>query len=340
MQLPTGKPSLGVLYDSSLGTNVDEALTLALLYGLDGKNDCRVVALSVSRDSLNAARLCDIVGRFLAGSVSGDFGSFSRALPIGMSVEGKLREDTPLLTKTLAHPEFKSSLNHLNDTAEVAPLLRNALTAQEDNNAAVVLNGPATNLAALLALPGAKPWITSKVRHLSMALPDAAIAADPAAARKLLTEWPTPLFLADASLGESLRYPAASIEKDFAWSPAHPVVEIYRNAGTMPYDAPVPGMAAALHAVHPDKGYFQLSDPGTFTLDAAGKLSFTPSPQGRHRRILPNEARRQEVLTLFTQVASAKPVQRTFRRRSDPQQQQQQQKKQTPPQETKKNTPE
>lgn len=332
MQFPfaSGKPSLGVIYDSSLGTNADEALTLAFLYGLDGKNDCRVIAISTTRDNLNGARLCDVIGRFLAGSISGFFGNVSRALPIGMSVEGKLKDDTPIIKQVLARPEFKSPIAHLNDTAEVAPLLRNALTAQEDKNAAVVLNGPATNLAALLALPGAADWIKTKVRHLAVAMPDAAIATDPAAARKLFAEWPTPIFVADQAVGEALRYPGASIEKDFAWAtPAHPVVDAYKAAGTMPYDAPAPGMAAALQAVHPDKGYYTLSDPGTFTIDATGKLSFTPSPDGRHRRILPNEAKRDEVLALYTQMASAKPVQRTFRRRSE--QQQEQQKKNTPP---------
>lgn len=333
MQFPTtGKPSLGVIYDSSLGTNADESLTLALLYGLDGKNDCRVIALSTTRDNLNGAKLCDVIGRFLAGRISGFFGNISRALPVGMSVEGRLKEDTPIITKVLARPEFKSDIAHLNDTAEVAPLLRNALTAQEDQNAAVVLNGPATNMAALMALPGAVDWIKSKVRHLAVAIPDAALAVDPAAARKLFAEWPTPIFLADQAVGEALRYPAASIEKDFAWAtPAHPVVEVYKAAGTMPYDAPAPGMAAALHAVHPDKGYFHLSDPGTFTVDPSGKLSFQPSADGRHRRILPNDAKRDEVLALYTQMASAKPVQRTFHRRSEQQQEQQQQKKNAPP---------
>ncbi|MBL8212145.1 MAG: hypothetical protein JNK87_15620 [Bryobacterales bacterium] len=331
MQFPTtGKPSLGVIYDSSLGSNADEALTLALLYGLDGKNDCRVIAISTTRDSLRGAQLCDVIGRFLAGSISGFFGNISRALPIGMSVEGKLQEDTPIIKQVLARPEFKSPIAHLNDTAEVTPLLRNALTAQEDKNAAVVLNGPATNLAALLALPGAIDWIKSKVRHLAVAMPEAAVAIDPTAARKLFAEWPTPIFVADSAVGDALRYPGASIEKDFAWAtPAHPVVDAYKAAGTMPYDAPAPGMAAALQAVHPDKGYFTLSDPGTFTIDDSGKLRFKPSAEGRHRAILPNDAKREEVLALYTQMASAKPVQRTFRRRSEAQQEQQQ-KKNTP----------
>ena len=43
------KPPVGILFDSDMGTRIDNALALALLYGLDGKNEARMVGLSVSR---------------------------------------------------------------------------------------------------------------------------------------------------------------------------------------------------------------------------------------------------------------------------------------------------
>jgi len=54
---------------------------------------------------------------------------------------------------------------------------------------------------------------------------------------------------------------------DFGWSPAHPVADMYRAFKPMPYDAPAPALAALLYAVHPDDGYFTLSDPGTIAVD-------------------------------------------------------------------------
>ena len=62
-----------------MGSRVETALALAVLYGLDGKNDCRVVSISSSRTSLLSAAYCEVVGRYYAGAVSGAFGSFASA---------------------------------------------------------------------------------------------------------------------------------------------------------------------------------------------------------------------------------------------------------------------
>jgi len=63
---------------------------LALLYGFDGKNEARVVSVSVSKPNLKAAAFCETVGRFYAGTVSSGFGGLGRTLPIGLSSDGKI----------------------------------------------------------------------------------------------------------------------------------------------------------------------------------------------------------------------------------------------------------
>jgi hypothetical protein len=315
MQFPTGKPSVGVIYDSGLGTRIDEALAFSLLYGLDGKNECRVVATSVSKANLKAAALCEVIGRFYAGAVSGAFAAFARTLPVGMADDGVLPADTPMLTVPLARPEHTHGIQKLTDTAEVAPLLRNALTAQHDDNAMMVCAGPFNNMAALLALPGAKEWIVRKSRYLVAVVSDEYLKIAPEAARKVFAEWPTPVFVVGDDVGKALPFPGASIEKDFAWSPAHPVADAYKAAGPMPYDAPAPAMAAVLYAVRPDKGFFQVSEPGTFAVSANGTGSFTPSAAGKHKRILVDPAKKDLVLATYIELASAKPVVRQPRRR-------------------------
>ena len=153
MQFIGSKPTVGVLYDGALGYRLDAALGLAVLYGLDGKNECRVVALSVPSNNLHAAAFTEIIGRFYAGAVNGSFGAIGRTLPVGMAT-GKQEEDSPMLKAVLGNPAYAHGINHLNDTADPRAMLRNALTGQHDQNAVVVLAGPATNLAALLDLPG------------------------------------------------------------------------------------------------------------------------------------------------------------------------------------------
>ena len=342
MQFPgQGKPPVGIIFDTDMGNRIDDALALALLYGLDGKNECRVIAVSVSKSNLKAAAFCEAVGRFYAGAVSGAFGGFGRTLPIGLSTAGIAPEDTPMLTEPLSKknaegaPVYNHGIHHINDTAEVRALIRNALTAQYDQNCIVVLAGPATNLAALLDLPGAKEIIASKVRFLSMtggAFPDGEaefnIKTDVRAAKKLFAEWPTPVIASGREIGEELRFPGASIEKDFAWSPAHPVVDAYRAYKPMPYDAPSGDMAAVLYAARPQENYFKLSEPGTISVLDDGRTKFTPAAAGKHRYLVLDPAQKERIIKAYVEIASAKPVPRQPRFRF---QQQQQQQKQAPP---------
>ena len=55
-QLPSmrSQPGAGIVFDTAL-SRIDDALALALLYGLDGKHTVRVVAITVDRASLPAA---------------------------------------------------------------------------------------------------------------------------------------------------------------------------------------------------------------------------------------------------------------------------------------------
>jgi hypothetical protein len=321
-ELPPAKPPVGVVFDSDMGASIDAALALALLYGFDGKNEARVISVSTSKSSLNSAAYCDVLARFYSSAPkTGPFAGFSRMLPVGMAGDGKSAEDMPMLTAPLAKrsadgtPAYSTTIHKLNDTAIVPALIRNALTAQYDENALVVLAGPATNLVSTLELEGARAWIQSKVRFLSVALGsypngdvDAHVKADIAAARKLFAEWPTPIVAAGGELRDAVLFPASSIEKDFGWTPNHPIVDAYRAYKPMPYDAPTRDMASVLYAVRPQEGYFKLSEPGTISVLDSGNTKFTPSADGKHRYLIFDPAQKDRILKIYTELASAKPV--------------------------------
>lgn len=327
------RPPLGIIYDSALGGRVDEALALALLYGLDGKNEARISALTLTRSNLKAAALCEVIGRFYAGAVSGAFNAMGRTLPVGLADDGRLSEDTPMLTKPLAkkgadgQPVYAHGIDSLTDTADPVVVIRNALTAQYDQNAAIVMTGPATTLARLLGLPGAKPIIAAKVRYLVVAagaFPDGPaefnVRSDIAAARRLFAEWPTPIVACGAELDGQVLFPADSIQKDFAWSPNHPVVDAYMAFKPMPYDASTWAMTAVLQAVRPGENYFKLSEPGRITVTEDGRTKFTPSSDGQHRYLRIEADQKDRILKTYVEMASAKPV---VRQRFRPPQQQQ-----------------
>ena len=343
MQFPEqGKPPVGIIFDSDLGNRIDDTLALALLYGFDGKREARVVSVSITKSNLKAAAFCEAVGRFYAGAVSGAFSAAGRTLQVGLATDGRMAEDTPLFTVPLAKvtadgtPVYSHGIEKLNDTAEPTPLIRNAFTAQHDQNCIVVLAGPATNLVKVLDLPGVKDLISKKVRFLSLmggaypqGRPEFNIKSDIPAAGKLFAEWPTPIVASGYEVGEALLFPASSIEKDFSWSPAHPVVDAYKAYRSMPYDAPTWDMTAVLYAVRPEAGYFKLSEPGTISVLSDGSTKFSASAGGKHRYLILDPSQKENIVKTYIEIVSAKPVPRQPRRR--PQQQEQEQKQQQKP---------
>ncbi|MEO8373295.1 MAG: hypothetical protein ABI806_29190, partial [Candidatus Solibacter sp.] len=179
-------------------------------------------------------------------------------------------------------------------------------------NAVVVLTGPATNLAALLGLPLDPALIAKKVQKLVIGA-DALTLSDAPALRRVFAEWPTPIMVAGAEVGEAFPFPGASIAKDFAWSEVHPLVAAYNAFHAMPYDAPATAMAAGLYAVRPQENYFKVGEAGTLTVGDDGKLKHTPGDAGKHRALLADASQKEKIQQIYAEMASTKPVPRAQR---------------------------
>lgn len=318
MQFGGGRPPVGVVFDSDLGDSIDDALALALLYGLQGKGEARVVGVSVSRPNLQSAQFADVLVQFYTGGP----GPFSAVQPIGLTLASKPVADTLLTEAPLARktpdgkPLYSRSIQKLNDTADPVALIRNNLSAQFDANAIVVCTGPATNLAAVLDLPDASDLISRKVRHLVLGAgsypdgpPEAGIRADIRAARRVLAEWPSPIVACGSEVGDALPFPASSLAQEFSWAPAHPVVDAYKAANPIPYDAPSAAIAAALYAVRPKEGYFQVSAEGSITVMDDGRTRFSAG-QGKHRYLIADGAQKDRIIQAYVALASTHPVPR------------------------------
>lgn len=320
MQSPdAGRPSPGIIYDSDFGNSIDSLLALAVLYALDGKGEGRIISVSVSKGNLKSAAVCDSFMRYYASGGTGIAPMFSRTLPVGFADDGKSPKDTPMLNAVLAKktadgkPAFPNSVENVNDTAECSALIRNALTAQYDQNGIVILNGPATNLAKTLALAGAKEVIERKARLLVIAggqfpsgAPEYNFATDIPSAKKVLTEWPTPIVFAGKEL--ALSYPGSALETDFAWTQSHPFVEAYKANKPMPYEAPAWEAASVLFALRPKEEYFKLSQPGTVRLREDGGTEFVAAANGKHRYLIVDPAKKDAAIKAITELASTKPA--------------------------------
>lgn len=308
------KPPLEVIYCTPMN-RPDSVLTLAMLYGLEGKKEARLGAVALTSASLGAARFCDAVSRFYIGT--GPFINSNRYLPVGLDAETVQSDDSPMIKAVLerrdgnGQPQYSTAVRDVSDTAEIMALMRNALTSQNDGNAVIVLSASAGKLLGMLDLLGVPALVAAKVKLLVISgdLPD------PDASRKLLAAWPSPVVFCGKDVGEALPFPGASIDKDFAWSPAHPVADAYRGFRKMPYDTPSQDVAAAFYAVHPDSGLFKLSEPGSIEFSADGHSKFVAGTGGKHHQLSVDASQKEKILQTFVELASAKPVPRQTRRR-------------------------
>lgn len=327
------RPPVGVAFDGDLATRPDALLALAVLNGFSAKQEARRISLSVSRTSLPAARLADVIAEFYPTLPLGA-GFF---LTVGMPDGALPRDDAPALARMLAAktPEgaavYDTRVKRVIDTADNATLIRNMLLAQHDGNAIVVLAGAATGLARLLSLYGSRPQIIAKVKYLVAAVgsypagssPSAkaepSVVADVAAARQLFAEWPTPIIAVGSEVGEAVRFPFSKLDEGVAgWagsaSSAHPIAAAcHAIAGSAP-DMPTAALAAMSYAIHPEAGEFQLSEAGTISVLDDGRTRFVPGAGGRHRYLSVLPAQRAALLASYTSLVSAQPAPRPTKR--------------------------
>jgi hypothetical protein len=210
---------------------------------------------------------------------------------------------------------FPQAIKEVRDTADPRVLYHNALLTQKDGEAIAILAGPATDLVGMLALKSHREVVAAKIGVLVAALGtypagpvDSRVTADLKAARQLFAEWPGPIVAVGTEVGYALPYAGSSIESDFSWAPAHPVVEAYRVLQPQLHESAGQAMAAVLYAANQKEGYFKLSEPGTIEILNDGRTRFVASSNGKHRHLIADAAQKDRVLKAYTEIASTKPT--------------------------------
>jgi inosine-uridine nucleoside N-ribohydrolase len=299
----------GVIFDTDMGNDIDDALALAMLHSLDTRGEIQLLAVTVTKDNIQAAQFCEILNRF-----------YGRPdLPIGLVTEGVTPEDNPMISVPVTRRNaagayvYPRKIQTRKDVPDAVSILKNTLEKQPDRSVIVVQVGFSTNLAGLLGQPGGRDLIARKVRLLSVMAgafpgkPEYNIKMDVPSAKKLFAEWPTPIVVSGYEIGLALEYPASSIEKDFAYVEWHPVADSYRAYKKMPYDRPTWDLTSVLYAARPDSGHFRLSEPGTVKVRDDGVTEFVKSSSGRHRHLMLDPAQKKRIIDAFTELSSQKP---------------------------------
>jgi len=303
-----------LIFDTDMGNDVDDALALAMIHALQSRGEAKLLAVTITKDNRYAAVYCDLVDTFYG---RGD-------VPIGMVRNGKTPEDSAMVRIPAERKKSDGSYvypRRLKDGAKGADavaVLRRALAAEKDGSVVIVQVGFSTNLAALLAsgpdgaspLPGAR-LVAQKVRllstmagHFPSGSPEYNVKTDVPAAKKVFTEWPTPVVFSGYEIGQALLFPAARIESDFGWVRDHPVADAYRAYKQMPYDRPTWDLTAVLYGVRPDNAYFSLSPSGRVTVDEKGETHFAADPAGRQRYLILSDAQKARTLETLILLSS------------------------------------
>src|ERR1035437_2064361 len=285
-----------VIFDTDMGNDVDDALALAMLHALESRGECRLLGVTVTKDNPWAAVYVDLVNTFYGrgqipvGMVKGSGVTPESSRMIQEPAERRRADGTLLYPRRLASGA---------EAVEAVALLRRLLAAGQDGSVVIVQVGFSTNLARLLDTPADLELVKRKVKLLSVMAgnfvqpkPEFNVQMDTASARRLFDRWPGEIVASGFEIGEAMKFPAARIEKDFAWEADHPVVDAYRAYIKMSYDLQTWDLTAVLYALRPGGGYFDLSAPGRITADDAGRTSFCPEAGGKHRYLVLTEAPR------------------------------------------------
>src|SRR4051794_8117687 len=93
----------GIVYNTTL-SRPDAALSLALLYGFEGKREARVASVAITENGLAAATFADAVFRFYQ---LGPVPNANRSLPVGLAADKPLPPDAPFVKAILDRVDEK-----------------------------------------------------------------------------------------------------------------------------------------------------------------------------------------------------------------------------------------
>ena len=288
-----------IVFDTDMGNDVDDAMALAMVHALESRGECQLLAVTLTKDNLHAARFVDLLNTFHGrGNV-----------PIGMVDGGVLPDDGKYLRQVataqdngrLRYPHDVKTPSDVSDSVE---LLRRTLASEPDGSVVVVQVGFSTNLARLLASPAddisalnGNVLVRKKVCLLSAmagAFTEKLLASgkkefnvvrDLPSAKTVFNTWPTPVVISGWEIGNAIRHPPESMREDYGYVEHHPLAEAYGYYKGFNRDQATYDLTSVLYAVRPNRGYFGLSSSGQMRIDDDGFTRFEYGPGGRHRHL-------------------------------------------------------
>ena len=316
--------SVALIFDTDFGNDVDDVLALGVIHALERRGKCRLLAVTVTKDHEYAAPFVDVVNTFYGRG----------EVPIGVCRSGVTPAEgkyNGLCTKKddgkLRYPH-----NILSgyDAPDAVKVLRSALVSAEDGSVVLVQVGFSTNLANLLKSKPDKisplsgiELLKKKAKLLSiMAGAFTKIAAkdgnlhvhkeynvvkDIPSAQSIAHEWPTPIVWSGYEIGIALPYPHESIEQDYQYVKHHPLADAYYLYSPPPHNRPTWDLTSVLYAVFPNRGYFDLSQPGHVIVTDDGVTNYKESSEGKQQYLKISDSQKVRITEALVQLSSQPP---------------------------------
>ena len=313
-----------LIFDTDIGNDVDDVLALGMIHALENRGECKLLAVTITKDNPLAAPFTDAVNTF-----------YGRGnIPIGVCNSGVTPADGKFNPLSQQRDDDQLRYPHDLQSGKTAPsavsVLRRALAEAEDHSVAIAQVGFSTNLADLLdsqaddISPLSGPQLVAKKVKLLSIMAGAFqqipgkdgtpydhkeynVIKDIPSAKKLATTWPTDIVWSGFEIGIAVPYPHESIEQDYRYARHHPLRDAYVAYNPPPHDRPTWDLTSVLYAVRPNRDYFGLSSPGTVTVATDGLTTHTESESRRHRYLTLSEKQIAEVTATLVALASEPP---------------------------------
>ena len=319
---PSSTNPVPIIFDTDMGNDCDDALALGVIHALESRGECKLLAVTITKDHELAAPYVDCVNTFYG---RGD-------IPIGVCRNsgktpdpGKYNQVSQIMDN--GQFRFPHDLLSGNNAPTAVEVLRNTLANAQDHSVVIVQVGFSTNLANLLQspadaihpLPG-RQLVAQKVKLVSIMagafakIPNEKgeltdhreynVAEDIASIKKLVELCDVPMLWSGFEIGLILTYPHQSILEDFRYTPHHPLPEAYIAYIPPPHDRPTWDLTSVLAAIRPNRSYFDVSQPGTVSVSDNALTTFAQSETGKHRFLILNPLTAEKAREALVQLAS------------------------------------
>jgi purine nucleosidase len=313
-----------LIYDTDIGNDCDDVLALGMIHALESRGECKLLAVTITKDHELAAPFVDAVNWFYG----------RKDIPIGVCRGSGVTPDAGkfnLLARQMDNGQLRypHRLKSGDDAPDAVTVLRKALVASADGSVVIAQVGFSTNLANLLASGGddisplgGVDLVRQKVKLLSIMagafqkVPNNRgelyehreynVVQDIPSAKKLAADWPTEIVWSGFEIGLALPYPHQSILQDYGYVPHHPLKEAYILYNPPPHNRPTWDLTSVLYAVRPAHDYFGLSEAGRVAIADDGLTTWNKE-EGRDRYLILRDGDHARVLEALTLLSSQPP---------------------------------